>query len=164
MRYATLAFALCLCLLLVGCVTTASQMEPAGPAPEPMDAANRVLIRTQDAPKDAYQKTARILQREGYTLSNTDETLLTLTTDWKNYQGTGGEMRVTAIVDEREQGAKVTLQGKQLVRIGGGQFGDSAGSEIQNSGQSGSPMLKAFKELGKLASQYESAEIAYARN
>ena len=163
MRYATPLLA-SLCLLLTGCVTTASQMEPAGPAPEPMDAANRVLIRTQDAPKDAYQKTARILQREGYTLSNTDETLLTLTTDWKNYQGTSGEMRVTAIVDERDEGATVTLRGKNVLRISGGEFAESAGSEIQNTGQPESPMQNSFKELERLASQYESAEIAYARN
>lgn len=153
-------------LLFTGCVTPASQMEPAGPDPQPMEAANRVLIRTQDTPKEAYKRIARILQSEGYTLGNTDETLLTMTTEWQEYQG-AAEMKVTAIVDEQGEsyeGTTVTLQGKQGIRMGGGLAAESAGSEIQNSGQSNSPMKNAFKELQKIASQYGGSEVAYARN
>jgi len=169
MRYTTPLLA-SLCLLLAGCVTTASQMEPAGPAPEPMKSANTIVVKTDDAPDDAYRRTAQLLQKQGYSFSNTDETLLSLTTEWKSYAG-NNRMKVSAYVEEDDSAsAKVTFKGTSRLgynvgqAIAGEAAAEDAGSVVENRGQSGSPMQEAFTELNGLARSYPDGEVMYYRN
>jgi len=125
-----------------------------------MDNANRIIVRTQDAPIDAYRRAARLLQDEGYALANTDETLLSLSTEYQERRirtgiaaGSPYSIQLTARVDELEEGgSEVTFQGR--LRSGGSEGPiEKIGFGVNR---------RAWEHFKKVATQFDG-RVLYAR-
>jgi hypothetical protein len=125
-------------------------------AAAPLDA--RIIeIKTNLSPKDAYKKTAQVLQDNGFALANTDETLMSITTEPRTFDGLSGrgveDIKISASIREGEK-TKVVLRGTYS-------FMDSD-SDIKKTGQNGSISRKLWIRLHNLATDF-GGELSYRK-
>jgi uncharacterized lipoprotein len=113
--------------------------------------ASIIEVQTGLGPKAAYKKLARILQDNGYALKNTDATLLSVTTEPKDFGRWNSQMTISADVRESST-AKIVIRGSFT-------FMDSQ-TQITKTGQNGSVSRVAWSEMHKLAEKM-GGELSY---
>lgn len=101
-------------LLILITFSCAGPQKTAGINDEEAPIGSRIIvIKTELAPKEAYKKTAQVLQDNGFSLANTDATLMSITTESKTVDDLGSEVesvKISASIREGEK-TKVVLQG-----------------------------------------------------
>ena len=116
-----------------------------------------------DGPDNAYRNAAMALLDMGYAISYSDETLRTLTTDFrkaaKGYGLLGAPIYVKVNVSvSNTEPASVTYRGRYKLSEGAA-LGDDERPVVKR-GASGSPAHSAWNELELAASSYPGGEIS----
>lgn len=115
----------------------------------PFKKANTIIIQTDDSPEDAYKKMARILTKNGYGIENSDNILLTLTTNEQGFRY--GNTKLNVSIEEN----KIRLTGTYNTPA----FPNDA-TTIDMRGMKKSPARLAFEQMNEVAKQY-GAPVLY---
>jgi hypothetical protein len=112
---------------------------------------NTILVQTNLDAKSAYKKVARILQNRGYTFRSTDETLKSISTEFRGISQRYGVdntfVRIGANV-QGESNSKVSIRGWYKTFVN---EDTETGQTVKKFGQNGSPTRKAWKEIYQVA-------------
>ena len=112
---------------------------------------NEIIIHTNLDAKSAYKKVAETLQNFGYTFRSTDETLKSISTEFRGVSQRWGVdntfVRIGANV-KGESNSEISIRGwfKTLENEN-----TETGQTIKKFGQNGSPMRNAWKEMFQVA-------------
>lgn len=141
-------------IILAGC---SGAME--GTAGKP----DRVVVATKDAPAEAYRKAARSLLEKGYAIAQSDETLLTFTTEYRRAKRGVGllnaplHVKVSISISGDTVGV-VTYRGLfRSSSIGDDEF------PVVMRGMAGSPAMNAWDELIHAAEAYPGGILVAPR-
>ena len=116
--------------------TTSRMPDGASDAGAPIGT-NGIVVQTDASAESTYKTVARVLQRNGYSLSNTDSELQTITTDFRSVNPPG---LVEAIYEVKLSAGIVSTSPTQL-RLTGQMETDQLGSSVvKKTGQDGSPI------------------------
>jgi uncharacterized lipoprotein len=148
-----------LSLLLTSCATT---LPPAEPSAKEMKQADTLILEVDSEPDEAYRQIAQFLNDKGFTLSNTDETLRTITTDFKSNEGFKNyDYKISASVREKE-GTNIILKAtvKSTDMISGGM----KTHEAENSSMSSNFDHKVWDRLKNLADEFGYKSLKFERS
>jgi len=112
---------------------------------------NVIFVHTNLDAKTAYKKVAQTLQNRGYTFRSTDETLKSISTEFRGVSQRWGVdntfVRIGANV-QGESNSKIAIRGwyKTLENED-----TESGQTIKKAGQNGSPTRNAWKEMYQVA-------------
>ncbi len=143
---------------IFGCVNL--QLPPAPPQETPLEMANKIIIHTTDSPLDAYRNLAQTFIQSNFSLNNTDDLLLIISTDWKEGKTFGGQIKINVFVKEESGHTQITIKGKWR----GDNLTSDAGITIMDYGLKGSLAKTTFLELESAAKLYPNGKILYARD
>jgi hypothetical protein len=124
---------------------------------------NVIIVHTNLDADEAYKKVAQTLQNSGYTFRSTDETLKSISTDFRGVSQRWGVdntfVRIGTSVQD-DSNSKILVRGwyKTLENED-----TESGQTIKKFGQNGSPARDAWKELYQLASSL-SDSLSYQNN
>jgi len=134
-------------LIVVGCAGT-QDLAPDG-TPIPIGV-NTIIFQIQESPEDAFRDIGRHLIQNGFSIENSSDQFLTLTTSYRNTSSgslsAATDISITAsVMDDHILLYGTARQGMQLGTT------DLGENRIEHRGQSGSIMRNAWDELYQLA-------------
>ncbi len=124
---------------------------------------NTIYVHTKLDAETAYIKLAQTLQNRGYTFRSTDETLKSISTEFRGVSQRWGVddtfVRIGANV-QGESNTTITVRGWfKNIEINGSETGQT----VKKFGQNGSPARNAWKEMYQVASSL-SDSLSYQNN
>ena len=152
-------------LILSSCVTTSNI--PTEVSTEIPDDANAIELYSNDSPSDFYKTIYQHLASEGFSISQENSEMGTLSTGFKEV-GQETTLKIDVFVENNDNGSKATLRGSWNVTssMGAGitaATGASLGgtsAERASWDQSGRPKV-AFGEMAVIAKDIEYQQLEY---
>jgi hypothetical protein len=123
--------------------------------------ADRIIVTTDLTPTKAYRRVGQVFQDQGFSIAESDESLLSVTTEQKESQDIMSAANVTlsASVREGSDSTKVVLTGTWSNEK---EFATS-GKTIRKYGNSGSAPRKAWKQMHLVAEELPG-KISYEKS
>jgi hypothetical protein len=155
-------------IFFAGCATT---LPPAGPASDPMEKADTIWIETTDDSETAYRKIAQLISDQGFSISNSDATLMVINTDLyqpeesfgESLSSGGMEMKITASIRNND-GTWIKLNGSYNTAPQGNLIVATKDNEIRNEGSKNTAPKRAWNILNEIAAKYSPGELYFSRN
>lgn len=164
MRRTVFLSRLCVVLFaLAGCATVGSSsggggLPTAPPQPTPMEAANRVIVRTTDAPAAAFNRAVAVVGRT-FPVEAEDRAAGRLVTGWKEVEGR--PMRVAVEVQAVPKTFESAEQTRLVLTAETRRMGQAL--PVRHEGEAKAVLRGHFGALDALARAYPRGRILYAR-
>jgi len=145
--------------MVSACSTTLPAVDPSETL---VDKADAIYILTNDEPEDAYRRIAQIITDHGYTIENSDPTLLIFNTEYKMDSIAGGmmsfSMNINVSVRNEDNNDSIIKLTAKWSRNG------STPKKIYNDGSKLDVRTKGWETLTSIAESYQNTTIEYSRN